>query len=287
VHSQTLYPARGDYARTQCRTRIRFTCKRKSWAAERSLFAGSLDLDQGFANNGVVVRGPFFRWRLDTHRIYILLLLLGKRSSAERLFNTTRSLARSLARSSSGLFYDHGTPREQRDRLLSPLPSSSPSARLVALRYTSPNLYTLTGSMYSDKNWSTTRAARVGGCNCKWSSCREIVIRRTRRYPLFAAGERGLSMSMAFPPKSILLSSWLYTWRNRVSGVLMIGVSSRSRNSRNLVLILSWIKTRSKQEIRNWFQDKTRNCYQDKDFLDIKSRNFLKVIVFIFNTLLF
>ena len=94
MHSQTLYPARGDYARTQCRTRIRFTCKRKSWAAERSLFAGSLDLDQGFANNGVVVRGPFFRWRLDTHRIYILLLLLGKRSSAERLFNTTRSLAR-------------------------------------------------------------------------------------------------------------------------------------------------------------------------------------------------
>lgn len=60
----------------------------------------SLDrsLDQGFANNGVVARGPFFRWRLDTHRIYILLLLLGKRSSAERLFSTTRSLARSLAR---------------------------------------------------------------------------------------------------------------------------------------------------------------------------------------------
>lgn len=72
----------------------------------------SLDrsLDQGFANNGVVARGPFFRWRLDTHRIYILLLLLGKRSSAERLFSTTRS----LARSSSGLFYDRRAPREQR-----------------------------------------------------------------------------------------------------------------------------------------------------------------------------
>lgn len=80
--------------------------------AERSLFAGSLALDQGFANNGVVVRGPFFRWRLDTHRIYILLLLLGKRSSAERLFNTTRS----LARSSSGLFYDREAPREQGGR---------------------------------------------------------------------------------------------------------------------------------------------------------------------------
>lgn len=63
-------------------------------------------LDRGFANNGVVARGPFFRWRLDTHRIYILLLLLGKRSSAERLFNTTRS----LARSPSGLFYDRGPP---------------------------------------------------------------------------------------------------------------------------------------------------------------------------------
>lgn len=66
-------------------------------AKERSLTPTvpiSLDrsLDQGFANNGVVARGPFFRWRLDTHRIYILLLLLGKRSSAERLFNTTRSL---------------------------------------------------------------------------------------------------------------------------------------------------------------------------------------------------
>lgn len=55
-------------------------------------------LDRGFANNGALARGAFFRWRLDTYRIYILLLLLGKRSSAERLFNTTRSL--------SGLFYD-------------------------------------------------------------------------------------------------------------------------------------------------------------------------------------
>jgi len=58
--------------------------------------AGSRSLGRGFANNGVVARGAFFRWRLDTHRIYILLLLLGKRSSAVRLFNTTPSFARSL-----------------------------------------------------------------------------------------------------------------------------------------------------------------------------------------------
>lgn len=52
----------------------------------------SSPLDRRFANNSAVARGAFFRWRLDTHRIYILLLLLGKRSSAERLFNTTRPL---------------------------------------------------------------------------------------------------------------------------------------------------------------------------------------------------
>ena len=47
-------------------------------------------------------------------------------------------------------------------------------------------------------------------------------------------------------------------WRD-----ISFSVSSRSRNSRNHVLVLSWIKTRSKQEIGNWFQNKTRNYYQD------------------------
>lgn len=85
-------------------------------SADRSLVR---PLGLGFANNGAVARGAFFRWRLDTHRIYILLLLLGKRSSAERLFNTTRSLARP-----SGLFYDReepASPLSDKSRALSSL----------------------------------------------------------------------------------------------------------------------------------------------------------------------
>jgi len=38
-------------------------------------------------------------------------------------------------------------------------------------------------------------------------------------------------------------------------------------NLRNLALVLSWVKTRPRQEIGNWFQNKTRNCYQTKIFL--------------------
>ena len=57
-------------------------------------------------------------------------------------------------------------------------------------------------------------------------------------------------------------------------------------------LVLSWIKTRLKQEIENWFQDKIRN-YQDQDFLIISqeiSKNFLNfrfLIFYYFNILLF
>jgi len=110
-------------------------------------------LDQGFANNGVVARGPFFRWRLDTHRIYILLLLLGKRSSAERLFNTTRSFARP-----PGYFTIVG-PRVSRGREPPALPRRAPiKASSFKL---SPR------ARLGDKNWSTTLAARVGGWNCK------------------------------------------------------------------------------------------------------------------------
>lgn len=105
-----------DHARAQYPTRIRAQKKIRvaSGGAKRSPtptvpISPDRSLDHGFANNGVVARGPFFRWRLDTHRIYILLLLLGKRSSVERLFNTTRSFAHSPSR----LFYDRGAPREQ------------------------------------------------------------------------------------------------------------------------------------------------------------------------------
>jgi len=65
-------------------------------------------------------------------------------------------------------------------------------------------------------------------------------------------------------------------------------LSSRSRNSKNHILVLSWIKTRLKQEIGNWFQDKTRNCYQDQDFLTISQKiSWISMTVFIFNTLVF
>ena len=45
---------------------------------------------------------------------------------------------------------------------------------------------------------------------------------------------------------------------------------------------LSWIKTRSNQEIGNLYQDKTKNCYQDQDFLTISQeilRNFRNKII--------
>lgn len=109
-------------------TQRRFVRKRKSHSEQRRRvdsngadLAGSLD--QGFANNGVVARGPFFRWRFDTHRIYILLLLLGKRSSAERLFNTTRSLARP-----PGYFTIVGPARESGGALPSPRSDKRPSS---------------------------------------------------------------------------------------------------------------------------------------------------------------
>lgn len=106
----------------------------------------AISLDRGFANNGALARGAFFRSRLDTYRIYILLLLLGKRSSAERLFNTTRSL--------SALFY--GTMKD-------PHGASSPRIPIKAQALSSDRAF---GP--ADKNWSTARAEReLGGWNCK------------------------------------------------------------------------------------------------------------------------
>lgn len=127
---ESISLARGDYAhnnpariysraKEENRVEPRRRRRRKSQPRCRSRrISLDLSLDRGFANNGALARGAFFRWRLDTYRIYILLLLLGKRSSAKRLFNTTRSL--------SGLFYDREAPA----RCGMEHPPSSPSPPL-------------------------------------------------------------------------------------------------------------------------------------------------------------